>query len=78
MIIRITIAAALMAFAASAFAASPTAIHRGVTRHDPLMGYSAVDPTVVVTDGAYVGGDPDPNIRAELRRFPGPYVSGGF
>jgi hypothetical protein len=47
MIIRITIAAALMAFASSAFAASPTAIHRGVTRHDPLMGYSAVDPTVV-------------------------------
>ena len=65
MIIRIIIAAALMAFAASAFAASPTAIHRGVTRHDPLMGYSAADPTVVVTD-------------AELRRFPGPYVSGGF
>jgi hypothetical protein len=28
--------------------------------------------------GAYVGRDPDPNIRAQLNRFPGSYVSGGF
>jgi hypothetical protein len=42
--------------------------------HDPLLGYSTSDPTVVSTAGR----DPDANIRAELRRFPGPYVSGGF
>jgi hypothetical protein len=78
MIIRSTIAAVLIAIASSAPAASPTATHNGANRHDPLMGYRAADPTVVVTDGAYVGRDPDPNIRAELRRFPGPYVSGGF
>jgi hypothetical protein len=46
--------------------------------HDPYLGYNPADHTVVSIDGAYVGRDPDPNIRAQLRRFPGSYVSGGF
>jgi hypothetical protein len=53
-------------------------VQRLVRPHDPYLGYSPADPTVVATDGAYVGRDPDPNIRAQLRRFPGSYVSGGF
>ena len=47
-------------------------------RPDPLLGYSQRDPTVVSVGGSYVGRDPDPNIRAQLNRFPGSYVSGGF
>jgi hypothetical protein len=47
-------------------------------RPDPLLGYSQRDPSVVSVGGAYVGRDPDPNIRAQLNRFPGSYVSGGF
>jgi hypothetical protein len=47
-------------------------------RPDPLLGYSQRDQTVVSVGGAYVGRDPDPNIRAQLNRFPGSYVSGGF
>ncbi|MBV8743593.1 MAG: hypothetical protein JO134_00975 [Xanthobacteraceae bacterium] len=47
-------------------------------RPDPLLGYSQRDPSLVAVGGAYVGRDPDPNIRAQLNRFPGSYVSGGF
>jgi hypothetical protein len=47
-------------------------------RPDPLLGYSQRDPSVVSVGGAYVGRDPDPNIRGQLNRFPGSYVSGGF
>jgi len=47
-------------------------------RPDPLLGYSQRDPSVVSVGGAYVGRDPDPTIRAQLNRFPGSYVSGGF
>jgi hypothetical protein len=43
-----------------------------------MLGYSASDHTVVSVAGAYVGRDPDPNIRAQLLRFPGSYVSGGY
>jgi hypothetical protein len=72
----ITTAAALIIIASSALAATPHA--SPYTRHNPMLGYSAADPSVVSIDGAYVGRDPDLNIRAELRRFPGPYVTGGF
>jgi hypothetical protein len=75
--VRIITAAALILVASSAFAAAPHGSQYSA-HHDPLLGYSASDPTVVTTAGAYVGRDPDPSIRAELRRFPGPYVSGGF
>jgi hypothetical protein len=61
---------------AGAQTASPRAPRPG--RHDPLLGYSQRDPTVVSVGGSYVGRDPDPNIRAQLNRFPGSYVSGGF
>jgi hypothetical protein len=47
-------------------------------RPDPLLGYSQRDRSVVSVGGAYVGRDPDPNIRSQLNRFPGSYVSGGF
>jgi hypothetical protein len=49
-----------------------------IVKHDPLLGYSQRDPSLVAIGGAYVGRDPDPNIRAQLNRFPGSYVSGGF
>ncbi len=80
--IRIITALAFTILAASPALARPlSAPHapRGnAPAHDPYMGYSAADPSVVAIDGAYVGRDPDPNIRAQLRRFPGSYVSGGF
>ena len=80
--IRIITALVFTILAASpALARQPSAPHapRGnAPVHDPYLGYSAADPSVVAIDGAYVGRDPDPNIRAQLRRFPGSYVSGGF
>jgi hypothetical protein len=74
------IAALIVAMLAvsTALAQAPTARYRAAPRHDPYLGYSPADPHVVAIDGAYVGRDPDPNIRAQLRRFPGSYVSGGF
>jgi len=69
--------AAVLAISA-AVAQVPNARNRTAPRHDPYLGYSPADPHVVAIDGAYVGRDPDPNIRAQLRRFPGSYVSGGF
>jgi hypothetical protein len=78
---RILAAAFLIALtASSAFAAqAPKTVYRSpAAQHDPYLGYNPHDPTVVAVDGAYVGRDPDPNIRGELRRFPGPYVTGGF
>jgi hypothetical protein len=32
---------------------------------------SGNDPDVVISDGVYAGRDPDPNVRAQLRRDPG-------
>jgi hypothetical protein len=68
--------AILLASGADAQTRSPR-VARPV-RPDPLLGYSQRDQTVVSVGGAYVGRDPDPNIRAQLNRFPGSYVSGGF
>jgi hypothetical protein len=76
---RIIAALIITMLAVSAAAAQvPNTHYRAVPRHDPYLGYNPADPHVVAIDGAYVGRDPDPNIRAQLRRFPGSYVSGGF
>jgi hypothetical protein len=75
------VAAALavaLLFASAADAQTRTTRVARPVRPDPLLGYSQRDPSVVSVGGAYVGRDPDPNIRAQLNRFPGSYVSGGF
>jgi hypothetical protein len=71
------LAVALLSVSAADAQAQSTRVPRPV-RPDPLLGYSQRDPNVVSIGGAYVGRDPAPNIRAQLNRFPGSYVSGGF
>jgi hypothetical protein len=39
-----------------------------------VNGDYVMDPTVVVVDGAVVGRDPSPDVRASLRRIPKPDV----
>jgi hypothetical protein len=70
--------AVVFLFASGADAQTRSARAPRTVRSDPLLGYSQRDPSVVSVGGAYVGRDPDPNIRAQLNRFPGSYVSGGF
>jgi hypothetical protein len=74
----VIVAVAAIVFATSAFAQSARTERRAPRVHDPMLGYNASDRTVVSVAGAYVGRDPDPNIRAQLLRFPGNYISGGF
>jgi hypothetical protein len=69
--VRIITAAALILVASSAFAASAHGSQYS-GHHDPLLGYSASDPTVVSTAGAYVGRDPDPNIAPSCAASPAP------
>ena len=49
----------------SAFAAAP---RRGSRHVRALQGQSASDAETVYESGQYVGRDPDPNVRLELRR----------
>jgi hypothetical protein len=78
-VVIMRVLAAMLLIAVTALAQAPRAVYRNpAAQHDPYLGYNPHDPSVVAVDGACVGRDPDPNIRGELRRFPGPYVTGGF
>jgi hypothetical protein len=60
----------LLALTCATVVTSTTAMAR--SRHDsppPTDWYQATgDPNAVFVDGTYAGSDPDPNIRAALRR----------
>ena len=58
------------ALALATLAASP-ALAKSNHASKADTGYSVRDPNVVVVDGQYVGRDPDPNIRFQLKRDPG-------
>jgi hypothetical protein len=64
---KLMTALALATLAASSALAE--SIHTHASKAD--TGYSVRDPNVVVVDGQYVGRDPDPNIRFQLKRDPG-------
>ena len=60
----------MTALALAALAVSPALAKSTHTRASDT-GYSVRDPNVVVVDGQYVGRDPDPNIRFQLKRDSG-------